>query len=81
MVVKHYQAEGDFDKAITAYSRYAELVNSADVWQSLAELYIQEERWQEAKSSALRAYELVTDEKKKSSIKVFLDIVEKKLDN
>jgi O-antigen ligase/Tfp pilus assembly protein PilF len=81
MVVKHYQAEGDFDKAITAYSRYAELVNSADVWQSLAELYTQEERWQEAKSSALRAYALVTDEKKKSSIKVFLDIVEKKLDN
>jgi tetratricopeptide (TPR) repeat protein len=79
MVVKHYQAEGDFDKAITAYSRYAELVNSADVWQSLAELYTQEERWQEAKSSALRALELATDDKKRNSIEVFLDIVEKRL--
>ena len=79
LIVKHYRAEGDFNKAIKAYSRYAELVNSVDVWQSLAELYTQEERWQDAKISAQKAYELVVDEKKKNSIKVFLDIVEKKL--
>ncbi|MFP4514870.1 MAG: O-antigen ligase family protein [Parcubacteria group bacterium] len=77
--VKHYQAEGDYEKMIVAYHRYAELVDSADVWQSLAELYTEMDNWQEAKVSALRALELVTDEKKRSSIKVFLDIVEKKL--
>jgi O-antigen ligase len=77
--VQYYQGKGDYEKMITVYSRYAELVNSADVWQFLAELYSQEERWQEAKDSSQKAYELVTDEKKKNTIQVFLNIVEKKL--
>ncbi|MCF7795376.1 hypothetical protein K9M50_03390, partial [Patescibacteria group bacterium] len=77
--VKHYQVENDYENMVAVYSRYAKLVDSAEVWQSLAEMYSQKERWQEAKKSAEKAYELVTDQKKKNSIKVFLDIVERKL--
>jgi predicted RNA polymerase sigma factor len=77
--VRHYQEEGDTKKMMAVYSRYAELVDSAEVWQSLAEMYTQEERWQEAKVSAQRALELATDDKKRNSIEVFLDIVEKRL--
>jgi tetratricopeptide (TPR) repeat protein len=78
-VVQHYQGEGDYEKMLITYSRYAELANSADIWQSLAELYTQGENWQKAKSSAQRALELAPFGEKRNSIKVFLDIVEGKI--
>jgi len=78
-VVQHYQGEGDYEKMVVTYRRYAELVNSVDIWQSLAELYTQEENWQEAKTSAQKALELAPFGEKRNSIKVFLDIVEGKI--
>jgi hypothetical protein len=42
-------------------------------------MYTEKERWQEAQTSAEKALELVEDDKLKNSIKVFLDIVERKL--
>jgi O-antigen ligase/tetratricopeptide (TPR) repeat protein len=77
--VKYYQGKGDYDNLLAVYHRYAELADSAKVWQSLAEMYTEKERWQEAQTSAEKALELVEDDKLKNSIKVFLDIVERKL--
>jgi hypothetical protein len=77
--VQHYQGKGDYEKIISTYHRYAELANSVDIWQSLAELYTQEENWQEAKISAQKALELAPFGEKRNSIKVFLDIVEGKI--
>ncbi|HKK53963.1 MAG TPA: O-antigen ligase family protein [Patescibacteria group bacterium] len=77
---KHYQEKGDIDRMLAVYSRYAQIVNQADIWQSVAELYTQVENWQKAKNSAQKAYQLSDDFKQRGSLELLLEIIEKKLD-